>query len=198
MRSQDVVSRLAAEFGKDRILVHSQYHIQVTTPDGPHNVWLTSTGSLKYQLCGQRTSIEAGIDRILSQIRNWNFDKTEVYGMRQALDLSAFIRKVELAAKMLKARQAIFVDAGWKGGKARIGIVIIDGDRVMAESFPMECSSHNDAELVALREGLSRCREGFLVYSDSRNSVDAVQDERARWIPRSQNRAADRISSKKD
>lgn len=104
-------------------------------------------------------------------------------------DLTKFIG--EIAGKM-----GIFVDAGWKNGKARAAIIKSEanGDMDIAVRT-IEAQSSYHAELWAIGFALEHWPCEDTIHSDCKVAVEATAHPRVVWIPREQNKQADSLGN---
>jgi hypothetical protein len=135
MTSERLVEFLAERFGKERVRVNSEFHVQVLNGTAkPHDIWITKHREIKWKLSGSRDIRTRGFPgKLLNDIEGYNPKATHLAEMKSAVELCNFIGIVTHIAEQQKIRRAIFVDAGLKDNRARIGLVILDGDDVFAE-----------------------------------------------------------------
>ncbi len=175
-----LVKKLVGAFGPDKVKICTEFHIQVSSPKGKHNIW-RSSGGLKYQLAGNRKVEFGKLETIISKIGAHSPAVSDFGKMEEARQLTKFISK-----SIAKSVDGIFVDAGWKNGKARIAIVCIEGERIAAESFTADHPDSLAAEIAAVKFALAY-KPLLKVYSDCTGAVHHIQDARVSWIPRESN-----------
>lgn len=198
MKAPRLVEILATEFGKENILVHSEYHVQVVVSGTTkkHDVWLNRFGQLKWKLSHSRDVSSGSHDKMLHRMRRHDVKKTDFAEMQNAQQLSNAIARVSRLASENHIQRGIFCDAGFKDGRARISIIAVLGDEVEAFSHPMEATSIDVAERAAIDRALAKYNDDTLcIYSDSQSVVQSFGSPRIRWIPRGQNRDADRLAN---
>jgi hypothetical protein len=201
MKVQRLVELLAQQFG-NRVKVRSPYHVQVDFDKGPHNIWVKQTGELKFQFCGDR-EVKSGVsfDWIVSHIKSQRVH-TVLDDLRNILNVTKFIEHSEKAAKQVD--KAIFTDAGFKNGKARIAAVHIDNieGTVEARSIVVLAKDIVDAEKLAIYLGLEMVVDitsDIKVYNDNQTAValirQLVDGSRVEWLPRDKTKIADSLGN---
>lgn len=196
MKADRLVEILSAEFGKESVLLHSEFHIQVVSGTKKHDVWLNKFGELKWKLAHSRQTVSGSPDRLIRRIQDYEPTKTDFANMQAAQQLCNVISRVGRQASNKGIRNGIFCDAGFKDGKARISIVAILNDRVEAFSDNIEADAIHTAERNAIEIALSKYTDPTLpIYSDSQSVVKAFGTDRIRWIPRDENRPADSLAN---
>jgi hypothetical protein len=200
----ELVRLLRDTFGKDNVLVRSPHHIQVEQERALHNVWIDSLNLVKYKLADQagRAQIASTPEQLLQAISGHDHDSSDLANMRQALELSKLIDSAKAALPLCGVSRAVFVDAGSKDGQAQIGVVQVaiepDGEHVRAESHPCAATGSNAAEQAAIQYAASWAGPDIFIFSDNRAAVERARKEhgdRVRWLPREQNRVADRVAN---
>lgn len=190
MNSEKLIKLLSINFG-DSVKVRSQYHIQVNSSKGYHDIWLNSQGEMKFKLAGNRNALmNNDVNFIVNQIKLNH--KSHLDKMNEMLDLAKFINKCEKLSK--ETGIAIFTDAGFKDGKARIAAVYVNGNDIEAKSKLIEVDSVSSAEAEAIRLGIEM-NPYAIVYNDNESIVKSMNNNRIKWIPREENKAADRIGN---
>jgi len=190
INTQTLIKRLTERFG-DRVKVRSPYHVQVDSSKGPHDIYINKYGEVKFKRAGNRTVIDdARVEQIFSQIESNQksyFDK-----MRETFDLARFINQCEQQPVI---DIAIFTDAGFKDGKARIAAVFVNKDgEVEAKSKLIQVENAAVAELAAINLGLSM-HESAVVHNDNQTVVLKMKNDRVKWLPRTENKLADQIGN---
>lgn len=195
---------LCDTFGKDHVLVRSPHHIQVQQQSALHNIWIDSSHVVKYKLADQagRAHVARSPQQLLQAVRRHSHDVTDLVNMRKALELSELIDTAKAALPLCGVPSAVFVDAGMKEGQAQIGVVQVsieaDGEYVRAESRPSVATQSHAAEDAAIEYAATWAAPELLIYCDNRSSVDrarAKHGDRIRWLPRGQNKVADRVAN---
>ena len=200
----DLVRLLSETFGKDNVLVRSPHHIQVRQQSALHNIWIDSFNGVKYKLADQagRAEVACTPQQLLQAISRHDHDATDLVNMQRALELSDLIDSAKAALPLCGVSSAVFVDAGIKHDRAQIGVVQVtiegDGEYVRAESRPSDARQSNAAEDAAIAYAVTWAASELLIFSDNRSSVDrarATYGDRIRWLPRHQNKVADRVAN---
>jgi hypothetical protein len=190
MNVTTLVKRLAEVFG-DRVIVRSQYHVQITSSKGPHDIWISKIGYIKLKMAGDReTHEQVSLSFIVNHIKAEV--KTSVEKMQEMLDVAKFMNQCEKTAQTIGS--AIFTDSGFKDGKAKIAAIVVDGTNIDAKSRLIEVNCNSDAERQAIVLGLTM-HATLTVYNDSLSVVNGIQNERVKWLPRTSNKAADSIGN---
>lgn len=200
----ELVRLLGDTFGKDNVLVRSPHHIQIKRQAAVHNIWIDSSNTVKYQLANQagRAQVATTSKQLLQAIGGHNHNSTDLVNMRKALELSELIRSAKAAMPSAGVSRAVFVDAGTKDDRAQIGVVQVaieaDGEHVRAESFPCTANGSTAAEEAAIQYAVTWAAPDDLIFSDNQSAVDRARKEhgdRIRWLPRNQNKVADRVAN---
>jgi ribonuclease HI len=112
------------------------------------------------------------------------------------------IDSAKAALPLCGVSRAVFVDAGLVGDQAQIGVVQVaieaDGEHVRAESHPCLAKDSNAAEEAAIQYAVTWAGPELPIFSDNQSAVQRARKrygERIRWLPRSQNRVADRVAN---
>lgn len=187
---QHFIRKLGEAFGTDKVHVRTQYHVQVDSPRGPHNIWDGKDG-LKFQLAGQKKVSYSSQGKIIKFIGEYQPAETDIGRMEAALSLTSLIKRA-----IKENRPGVFVDAGWKDGKAKIAAIYVNGDRISAESFIESHPDSNSAEVAAIRFGLAHflVKPLPMIFSDCSGAVSIVGNPRVQWIRRGNN-VADKIGN---
>ena len=200
----DLVRILGERFGKERVVVRSEYHLQVKEDDDVHNIWLDAKNRVKYKLADHAgPAVEAvSLKVLLRALRAYDKEDTDLVNMREALELSQLIDQARAALPACEVPKAVFVDAGFKEGKARIGVVLVEvddaGEHVSAEAHPCKADNINDAEAAAIDFALWWSAPEIPIFSDSQSAVSRYQgmhNDRIKWLPRKQNKIADSVAN---
>ncbi len=200
----ELVRLLGDTFGKESVIVCSPHHIQVRQQSTLHNIWIDASQIVKYQLAGQagRAVIATSPQQLLGAIRGHDHADSDLVNMRKALELSDLIVSAKSALPLCGVSRAVFVDAGIKDDRAQIGVVQVgreaDGEHVRAESHPCDAKTSSAAEAAAIEYASTWAAPETLIFSDNRTAVERARKthgDRIRWIPRGQNRVADRVAN---
>ena len=199
-----LVQLLRENFDPDQVIVRSPHHVQVKQQTKLHDVWIDSYNLVKYRLSGQsgRAVMARSAQALLGAIRGYDHNSSDLVNMRKALELSELIESAKAALPLSGLPAAIFVDAGFKDGKAQIGVVEVlidrDGEHVKAESHPCAAASNDEAERAAIDFALAWSAPQLIIFSDSQGAVaraNKTHAGRVRWLPREQNKIADRLAN---
>lgn len=201
MKVKELITELGNRFGQTNVVVRSEYHTQILTSGKPHDIWFSTKEGLKWRLAGMQGTQSGSPERLLQQLDKWVDKDTDFGKMQAALSLCNLIGNVSLIAVREKITKAVFVDAGFRDGKARMGIVRIDGEDVTA--VRRNITSDNikdihDAEEAAIRAGLlmaDKLGPDTKVYSDSRTAIARVNLPRVVWLSRVFNKPADKMAN---
>ncbi len=188
---------LAETFGQDAVRVCSTHHLQVKF-GGLHNVYLNASGKITLHRNGMRRARPVrGINQLIEQIQLHDSANTDLAHVKELLDLAKFIGFAKTALPN-GLDCGVFVDAGWKDGIASIAIVEIRRDQLglsqIAQSWHERTANSHDAEIRAIEEGL-RFNSIVTVFSDCQNAVLKINSNRVVWIPREQNKLADKLGN---
>lgn len=201
-----LVTMLGNHFGRERVLVHSPYHIQITIAGAdPHNVWINDCGVVSYKLGGSRGRARvASSGTVLFRELDKLAVQTDLDHMREALSLTELIGRSERDLKGFCLQEAIFTDAGFKDGKARIGMVYIkqtpDGPVVKAQATPVDAANIHAAEALAIKAAMITFNSHRTIptFNDNKPEVERAQatyGSCVRWIGRGENKVADKLAN---
>ncbi len=147
---------------------------------------------------------------MLRHLDGYKSSNTDLTKLQESITaaLCKFIDEAGKYAARENIRRAVFVDAGFKDGKARIGIVRLDGDDVLAVRKNITAPDIHEAEWIAINEGYSLAQQmgnDVPVYSDSQSAVDRAKQTletvslgggvRVHWLSRKQNKHADHMAN---
>lgn len=190
---KQLLEKLGQCFGNN-VKIRSQYHIQVMSIKGPHDIWITKFNELKFKRAGNRdVKNDVSIDFIIKQIGSQA--PTSIDDMNNALDFTKFIKQCEQQEKGV-----VYTDAGFKQGKAKIAAIFVDNDIIDAKSRIIFTDSIITAEIAAIELGLS-LRNLVTVYNDNQGAVARFHNDdnfysfRVKWLPRAETKVADKISN---
>ena len=192
MKVDKLVRRLIEKFGDD-VKIRTQYHVQVISPKGPHDIWITQSGDLKFKAYGNREVEELSYDVIMRRIEKYMTQKSQLDMMREMFNVAKFIEHCEKASE--QTGEAVFCDAGFKDGKARIAAVFVQSNgTVDARSMMITAANITDAEEAAIE--LARAISPFAtVYNDNQAAVARYQTDRVKWLPREHTKIADHFAN---
>jgi ribonuclease HI len=192
MSPERIVRCLAERYEKKQIKICSPTHVQVLTSKGPHNIWPTTH---KYQLAGKvKVSRFRNVKHLLGILGSHSYDETDLARMEKALEITEVIK---LAKEINK--DCIFVDAGHNprsnnNPNSRYGIVIILGERIIAESDVFYSKDNNEAERTAIikahQKRWSMHLTSLPIFSDNKSVVQSLTDKNypnIHWICREKN-----------
>lgn len=189
---KQLLEKLGQHFG-DNVKIRSQYHVQVLSVKGAHDIWITKFNDFKFKRAGDREIKEdVSIDFIIKQISLQA--PTSIDDMNKALDFAKFIKQCE----QRQEKGVIYTDAGFKQGKAKIAAVFVDSDAVDARSKTIIVDSIIAAEIAAIELGLA-LHDHVIVYNDNQGAVAKFHNEdnfysfRVKWLPRTETKVADKI-----
>jgi hypothetical protein len=191
MKPDKLITLLSSCFN-GRVKICTQYHIQIDSNKGPHDIYINKNYQLKCKFAGEITPQTLKLDQIIKKIQSYPYHKSQLDHMKESLDFAIFIKQSEKDANT--TGPAIFTDAGFKDGKARIAAIYIDGSDIKAISKLIPCINSSTAEESAILLGCSM--DPFAtVYNDCLSTVSSYNVPRVKWLPRTQNKAADKISN---
>lgn len=197
MKITEMLEKLAEKYGRQNVLVHTEHHTQVIVGKKKHDIWFAKTG-LKWRMSGMQRTEWGAPERLLKQFNAWEEKKTDLAHLTSAIELCAAIDRASKIFANAKITRAIFCDAGFKNGVARIGVVLIDGEHVEAIRKPVIAVDIGMAEYMAIEEGfrLKGIHGGeLMIYSDSQNAVSKWAPHRVKRISRENNKVADRLAN---
>lgn len=199
------LARLLGErFGKENVFVRSPYHLQVAQGAAIHNIWIDGAHVVKYRLADQAggARICSSAKELVRVISGHDHDTSDLANMRKALELSELIDSAKKSLPSSGESRAVFVDAGFTDGRAQFGVVEVaieaDGQHVRAESHPCLADTSDAAEEAAIEYAVTWAAADTVIFSDSKSAVERTSKkhgERVRWLPRNQNRVADRVAN---
>jgi len=197
MRADKLIRKLGERYG-DRVVINSEYHIQVDSDKGLHDIWLNRHGEIKFKPAGNRNIIEhTSVEIIFKTIDSMK--KTHVESMQEMLDVAQFIGQCEQQAD--KIGNGIFADAGFKDGKARIAAVMMLNGDIEAKATTVKADNIIHAEQIAIELALDLQREHsdiLTVYNDNQTACKNMQNKGydcVKWLSRKFTKAADKIGN---
>lgn len=194
-----LVTTLANAFGADALKIHSQYHIRVATGGGVHDVYTTREGKIRVLLAGQVRPQTVNLSQLISSLSSYSSAKSDIERMKHALSLTTVMSQAMALQKQITG-PVIYVDAGWKDGKGRIGVIFVapvpDAEpTIHAMAKTVDAKTNVEAERMAVLEGLKKWGQAP-VLTDCKSVADEFADNpRVRWISRTANKAADAIGN---
>lgn len=176
-----LVEDLHAEFP---LVVRTPYHVQIETANGPHNIWFTKNDDIRFQPCGDKDSYFTTATDLVKKLRSYDYTKTDL----------AFMQSITKFIGEIAGKSGIFVDAGWKGGKAKVAIIksTANGDMDIAVRV-IESPNSYAAEDWAIKTAAEIHPGDEPIFTDCQSA--AKVNERAQWIPRGQNKQADALGN---
>jgi hypothetical protein len=198
MKRVKMIEELVRRYGQANVVIRSEYHMQVLTATKPHDIWFSTKDGLKWRLAGKQQTEFGAPEKLLQRLDQWNQKDTDFGKMQSAVALCNLIGEVSRIAARERITRAVFVDAGFKDGAARVGVVAIVDDEVTAWRRTVSAADVNEAERKAITVGML-LTEGIditlPIYSDSQNAVQHFGNARVKWIPRGNNKHADRMAN---
>lgn len=204
MNQTELIKILIENFSKMNVKVCSQYHIQVQNQKGKNNIWLNKNGfsELKFQAAGDRNVVEISISEIIKRLKlpkTTHFDE-----MNEILNLSSFVHNVEVLLKDVEDEQCIFVDSGFKNGRAKAAAVLINKKELSMDICVRitQCNNSYEAECFAIEIGLGlklrQDNKHLKIYTDNQPAAEKYKMNNVIWIPRKENTVADKLSNLRD
>lgn len=194
MKTERIVGELGKRFGP-AVKVRTQYHVQIMLSSGTHDVWFGKFG-LKWKLAGRSSVVRGSADMLWTALDNYQPSQTDLAKMKSASELCRQIESATQSTASMGIFGGIFVDAGFKDGKARIGVVKVEGEAVSAIRQPVEAANIQEAERLAIEEGIRQIGiTGLFVFSDAKTVVESLGDLRVKWIERGLNKHADKMAN---
>jgi hypothetical protein len=181
MNPQHVLQRLAQE-GYE-LIVNTQYHVQIPCAKGKHNIWFDKIGEMTLQCVGQRSPHSVGINKLLAELKQYSYEKTDL----GIMEVVKFIQKVPI-------KQGIYVDAGFKNGLGRIAVIRVQNGAIDVHIREIGCQTPFEAEDNGIRLAAELFPGEEPIYNDNLAAVER-NAPRAQWIDRIKNRDADRLSN---
>lgn len=184
---KQLIKRLTELVGSNRIIINTAHHVQVTDNNGgKHDIWFSHKNGYKYKLSGNRKVISvSNANSVYSAIEKWCYTKTDKSTLERIVSLSNFIDR----AISNKFNPAIFTDAGFKDGIAKIAAIMIIDDNIDIKSRVINVENINEAEVKAIDLGISmRTDDSIIVYNDNKTACFKF-DNNVEWLPRRNNHA---------
>ncbi len=190
------VTRLCEAVGKERVLIHGPFHVQVKEGARRHDIWFNKNGGVKWKLAGNRNVANGSIEKMIAAITGYNVSDSALHQMTLAQELGATMQQAVDWAANHGIKKGVFCDAGFKNGRAKISTVRIEKDSVTVEIRYGSFDTSYAAEEFAIHFALTSSHNAHLtIYSDCKNAVDNLGYNRVVWIPREQNKAADKMAN---
>ena len=165
------------------VIVNNEYHIQIPTSKGKHDIWFNQFGDIKFKPYGQQKAFLISLQNLVNDLKNYDYTKTDL----GVMNVIKFIQNVPI-------KQGIFVDAGFKNGNAKIAIIRIQQGDIDVCVRNIKCDTNDEAEDAGIKMAMSLFPGDEPIYNDHQ-SVVARNAPRAKWINRKQNKEADRLSN---
>lgn len=186
--SADLIKALGEAFGPDRVKVNTEFHVQVVAPRGFHDVWMAHNWTgFKLKLAGnKRIQHFKHVSRLTTALKTAMGAKTDLTDMEDVLRLTTLIRRASE-----KKQSGVFVDAGWKNGKAKIAVICIHETTMVARSFELYQPDSLAAEIAALEYALQynpfELEVLPPVFCDCTGAIQKINNPRVQWISRINN-----------
>lgn len=178
MTAADIVHGL----GRYNVIVRTRHHLQI--PVGKkkyHDIWVSSSGDVRMRMHGDSRANVFGLDEIHRRLAGYKYEATE----QSAMEVAALLRRSG-------GRIGVFVDAGFKEGRARIAVVKHDEDgglEIRARNIVV--NTVNQAEEAAV-EWAKSLWPTARIYCD--NKPVAIKTG-VSWISRDGNGVADSVAN---
>lgn len=177
MTVEELLAILRSKFN---VQVVGVYHVKIKTKEGVHDLYINSNGRMKFQAYGQRTPVIVTIDQLLTQLETYSYDQSDI----------ALMNYVAGLLPGYEGKSGIFCDAGYADGKARVAIIRgHHGDYDITVRL-IDAESCFHAEDWAVKKAIELYPGDEPIHSDNQEAV-RMNQPRAVWVPRSQNREAD-------
>lgn len=180
MKKAHLLHRLAENYG---LLVRTQYHVQIETPNGMHNIWFPQDGGIKFQACGHVKWRWVSPEQLLKELSSYNYDASNL----------AYMQRLSTLVKKLEGKKGIYTDAGFFGGKAKVAIIRMMDDGYDIAVRDIEVASSADAEMWGVIKAAEMYPGNEPIHTDCQEV--SLRHPRAKWIPREANREADQLGN---
>lgn len=214
MKIEQMMTELGNRFGKANLRINTEFHFQVIDGRKIHDIWRGKAG-LKWKLSGMAHTQSGAPEKLLQALQKHNGSETDLSKIQAAVELCRVIDKASSALAGIKVTRAVYCDAGFKEGRARIGVVLIDGEYLKAERKTVQARDINEAEEIAIEHGSAQAEEyeayniqcagkSLSIYSDSQTVVNRLAarrpagDRKILWIGRGLNKVADKVANLRD
>ena len=181
MKPRAILDAIAAEFP---LIVRNEHHVQIDLGGGKfHDLWIAEHGrELKVRLYGERsTEFCENLGRLQKRLRAYTYESTDLASLRQ----------IERLVELVKRKPGIWVDAGWKDGNARIAVIATAGFGFDVSVRDIEATTSSYAEEWAVEFAKKRYPGDAPIFTDHQ----ALAGGRVVWVPREENKAADKLSN---
>lgn len=201
-----LIQQLAEQFGRRAVVIHTQHHLQVLWAGGKHDIWCTNDGDVKYRTAGYAGPTQTARDfgQLVAAIERYTPKGSALGKMQEAWETAEAIDEALVRLRESGEQSAVFCDAGVKDGLAKIGWIYITqgehGPTIRVQVW-YDRLTIQEAERAAIRSATGACLAEPLppVYSDCKTVVEEEcrnrNDNRVQWLPRTENRVADRIAN---
>lgn len=197
MSNEKLIKAIGERFGQNALKFHNANHAHVFENGRRHNLWFTKTG-LKWQLDGQIHARQGPAENFLRAIDAMPRTETDLGKMKSALEMCEMVGRFAESLANIDAKRAVFCDAGFKDGRARIGVLLVNGNDMHAVRRAVDCANISEAEREAVVIGLTLADQidpTITVYTDSKTTAESFKSSRVAWIPRQQNKMADGLAN---
>ena len=181
MNNRTLIDDLAKSY---KLIVNSEYHLQIEATGGKHDIWFTKKGEVKFKACGQQATRVVTPEQLKMELAKYSYDESDL----------ALMRGLSLVVRKAAGRKGIFCDAGFSDGRARIAILRGTGQDYDIAVRQIEIATNVLAEDWAIKEAMRLYPGDEPVYSDCEPAVK-MNAPRAVWIPRKNNKEADHFGN---
>lgn len=181
------------------LITRNQHHVQIRL-DGTkyHNIWLIHRANgLKVQFYGQNgTRMFYNPDQLLSLLKKYDY-KTES-------DLAKLIELDRLSSKIIKGKDGVYCDAGFKDGAAKLAVIRVFGNEIdLSVRHSENFATSIEAEIAALKFAIRKFPNAQIYFSDCKAAVEEINGfyisgeeiVQAIWINREYNTVADNYAN---
>lgn len=201
---QKIVAALAAAFGEAAINMISDSHIRIESVGlGWHDLYFADNGDMALRLKGKRGAAEVvSAKDIISRITIYQETKVGLAEIHEALKLGECIQHAYRVLIDRRLEAAIFVDGGWRDGRAKIAAILVrdSGDSDICVRT-VECQSSAIAEVRAVLLGYELRKDDDMdipIFTDCQTVLGHTMVSHVgniHWVPRIRNKGADHLSN---